>query len=212
MDDLVAGLLRCHEVTYPANRTVSSAGAPQAFKGIASGVALVCYLGLAACATTNSNGMGGLATAEAAQVNQVCQYTMGIAPGGADFDACKSSLAAAIVERKSDGVLLAAYARCGAEGRQPGTPDISLCVLGKIDPGPVSETAAPEAQGTKAAAPDAQGPIRVKSINNASNDEIHRRAERSCALVGFEPGSGHFINCASNLQASIDQSAIPPTN
>lgn len=161
-------------------------------RGASCGV--IAALSLAACATTPPTELANLSSTQVEAINQICGPALGAHQGDSYFLACRSSLAASVKDEETGKQLVATQKRCTARGLTHGSPALALCVLD---------------EKAVAAAPRTAKRVQIlqasTSIVVASNDEIHRRAQRSCAMLGFDPAYPAFASCVSNLQSSLDQ-------
>lgn len=145
---------------------------------------------LAGCATAPEQTLANLSSEEAQAVDQTCRDTFGAQPGDTYFEACRTSLAGAVHRRDEARRVAQTRVDCTKSGAKEGSSALALCVLG-------------------AKAVPTAGPQRLMSLTVASRDEVHRRIERSCATLGFDPSSVAFASCVADLEASVAEAESP---
>jgi hypothetical protein len=155
-------------------------GAGRAWRG---GVGTTVALLLAGCATVTPQTLGDLAPGEAQRIDQTCEQTLGARPGGSYFEACRARLADAVRRQDAQRQIVRTRADCARTGSPPGSSEFALCVLG-------------------ARSPDDPA-VRPKPLALASRQDVHRRAERSCAKLGLDPDVADFADCVTELETAI---------
>lgn len=151
-----------------------------AIAGLAAGMTPV----LAAC-TTSTPTLANVTAAEAATIDQACEQTLGARRGDGYFEACRSSLADTVQRQDAGRRIAQTQAGCAQAGLQEGSSEFGLCVLG-VRPSPAPR----------------------KSLA-AARDEVHQRAELSCAKLGLSPAAFGFAGCVTDLETSISQVDSP---
>jgi hypothetical protein len=124
----------------------------------------------------------------------ICRSIIGLTPGEAQFAACVQSLSQSWRDLVHARGLADARARCRDKGLRPSTPELAECVL---DSSETAADTAPNLLGSETTAAPA------RSYFGASPTETHRREERACAALGYNPATIGFASCLANLQSAL---------
>lgn len=195
------------------------AGPPSRSRGLrrtlaATAMLAAAGLGTAACASAARYNPDGLGAAQIAQVEQICQTVMGLAPaerpswgtmlpvgahlrnGGSHYQGCVSSLSDSLQRVSAGRAAAQAQAGCRARGLESGTSALALCELQSAAVQPSPAGAAPLASvGSATALPVAAG-----AFLYASPDELVRREQLACASLGLAPSGSLFARCVRQLR------------
>jgi len=136
---------------------------------------------IAVCARANA---AGPAPRQTAGVGEICRTIIGLEPGGAQYQACASSLADSRRSLGRDHAAVQAQIDCLAKGRGSG-----------------SDRCAFQSAGTE---PTASG-----SYFFASQSEVYRREQLSCMRLGLAPADGAFADCVANLDGRLFEADNP---
>lgn len=160
-------------------------------------------LALAGCVSDPTpEAMRSLSDGQAQHVNSICETTLGAHRGDSYFETCQSSLAAVVQQQQAERRLDEARLECTHSGLKEGSPEYAVCIL-------QNEPFADGRPQTAAVRPTDK-PTGLKSLAMASKDDIYRRAQLSCAMLGLDPAGARFADCASDLQSGITQINAPP--
>jgi hypothetical protein len=160
----------------------------QAAAALVGGVALA---SLSACATAQTYGPPTLPADQSAQVAQLCRTVIRVEPGEEHYVGCVDSLTASLTSAAQARAMQRARNECLDKGLAPASPELAECVLGAADPRPGSA-----AQSSR-------------SYFYASNDEVRRREQVSCARLGLEPEGATFSSCVADLAAALFAADMP---
>ena len=166
--------------------------------GVAAGAATLAAAGCAGAAAYNPS---HLAEPDRASVAGLCEAVMGVSRSTARFDACMEGLSASVVDVGRGRDLARAREDCMGRGLLQGSAALAECELREKD--------APLARPVLAGEPGAEAPT-LRAVPYwavpywaASNADIHRREELSCARLGLEPVDAPFAACVANLDAAL---------
>jgi hypothetical protein len=132
-----------------------------------------------------------------------CTKVMGLTKGEAEFSGCVSSLAATIADQLQVAATNRAYHDCEKMGLKNETPDFSRCVLdwenGQLALGKQQTSPTSDFNGVNSRPKDRE----IGSYFQMTFDERHRQEQYSCAELGVDPGSGDFVSCVNDLDATL---------
>jgi hypothetical protein len=167
-------------------------------------VAFAAIVGLAACATASPYPYNPerLADGQAGRIGQVCQSVIGVQPPEARYFACIGSLSDSARNLGRGRALQQAREDCEARGLRPGSAGLAVCVVQSAGDG---RTSAPEIS-TDSSMP---APGLAKTYPYASQRDVHRREELSCARLGLDPAGGAFANCVGGLDSALFEADNP---
>lgn len=146
--------------------------------------------------------MRSLDDGQAQRVNSICETTLGARPGDSYFETCQSSLAGVLAQKQDERRLLEARAACTHASLMAGSPEFAVCVL--------RNQPSPDGRPQTTVIRSADSPVRLKSLSLASQEDVRRRTQLSCAMLGLDPAEAAFSNCVSDLQSGIAQINMPP--
>jgi hypothetical protein len=142
-----------------------------------------------------------------AYVRELCSEIIGFHPGEEHFKGCASSLADSLRSAGHEHAIVQARSQCFAQGLNPGSSDLALCLLRAANAHPVPGAWTP---------PDDLNPIDNKYDRALSAQDftpslgsISDREQQACARLGFDPAFGDFANCVANLQSEVQNIDMP---
>ena len=152
-------------------------------------------LALCGCASVKNPASFGLEPGAANLVRDTCTDIMGLRPGHVEFDACGDSLAESVRLVQHTGRIMRAQQQCEQLGLEPGTAELSKCI--------VLTKRAPADEGS--AAPQlAAGDIRSSNYYfSMTRPQQEQSVELSCAQLGLHPASGAFSQCVVDLRSAL---------
>jgi hypothetical protein len=176
--------------------------------GVLAGTSVV---GCATPPELNSPSSGATSNA---RVADICKNVMGLSPrerltGGnwlgndkldywtSHYRGCIVSLSDSLQGVRDTEVVQQAEERCRAQGLQPGSSDLALCVLHSANEH--SEPAEPAASQTSAH----EVLVAAGSFYFASPGETARREQVACATLGLSPAQAEFKNCVQQLSSTF---------
>jgi hypothetical protein len=175
-------------------------------------------LNITSCVAEQPYNPDSLGTEQFTRVAQICQTVMGLSPqeplesgywlGNSRLDTdtnhyrgCILSLSDSLQSVTDYEVTQQADANCRAQGLQPGSPELALCVLRSVNEHP---NAAPAQARAVATTPiSALGTPAKKSFFTASSHETSRREQAACAALGLSPAEGAFKSCVQQLDGTF---------
>lgn len=149
----------------------------------------------------HASDMNKPATAQTAQARELCTEIIGVGTGDARFKGCVASLAGSLQSARQEHVVIQARGECFARGLQPGSPELSLCLLNASAVNPESSTANPLIGGS---GDPSSAPKAILELGDLTD-----REQQACARTGFDPAFGAFANCVANLQGVLQITEIP---
>ena len=151
----------------------------------------------AACAPITTYNPDHLAPDQIARVGEICHSVVGLPKGNyTQYYACEEGLSQALATRLSSQRLIEARQDCLTKGLHPGTVPLADCELASKARFYTASTDRPDALETPSNGS-------AGSYFSASNGEVHRRAQRACAQIGYDPVSSGFANCVAGLESSL---------
>jgi hypothetical protein len=162
-------------------------------------------------ASSINAGMASSDTAHDRSANQIayardlCTGVIGFYPGEEHFNGCVSSLADSIQNANRGHAIVQARTQCFAQGFNPGSSDLALCLLRADNANPVAGAWTP---------PDDLNGIdnkddRAMFAFTSSLGTISDREQQACARLGFDPAFGDFAICIANLQSVVQNVDVP---
>jgi hypothetical protein len=136
------------------------------------------------------------------QIGRACQAVVGVQPPESRYFACVGSLSDSARNVGRGRALHQAENDCLRKGLRTGSPDLDVCVVQSA-----REGGAPPPE--LAMSRPMEEPGLSKSYPYASQREVHRREELSCARLGLDPAGGAFASCVGGLDSALDQSDNP---
>jgi len=154
--------------------------------------------GVAACATAGAYPYNPdrLAEAPLGQIGHLCQAVVGVQPPEERYFVCVGSLSDSMKNIDRGRALEQARRDCLSKGLAPGGPDMAVCVV-------------QSAKQEHASGPDLamsrpmEEPGLSRTYPYASEREVHRREELSCARLGLDPAGGAFASCVGGLDSAL---------
>jgi hypothetical protein len=168
--------------------------------------ALVCALAFTGIAASAAAGPypynpDRLDQAQLGQIGRACEAVVGVQPPESRYFACVGSLSDSARNVGRGRALHQAQNDCLRKGLRPG-PDLDVCVVQSAREGGASP---PELAMSR----PMEEPGRSKTYPYASQREVHRREELSCARLGLDPAGGGFASCVGGLDSALDQADNP---
>jgi len=133
---------------------------------------------------------GSASSVQLSRIGRICATVIRVEPGDPHYVGCVESLSDSL--RRIGGaarVDAAGGDYCWGRGVRSDGADAPLCVL-STDGRSMSS----------------------RSYYYASNDEVRRRAQLSCGLLGFDPANSAFTGCAASLSATLEEIDLPPAD
>jgi hypothetical protein len=178
---------------------------------------------LTACTTAPPYNPDHLQAAQFERVSSICQTIMGLNPnetmqaGGqfrgpsvdshtSHYRACVLSLSESLQGILDAQLTQSTNAACAAKGLAPGSSDLALCVLNRLDKHPATD-------GTQTAVTERADalPQALLSDYRASAYDQGQRERLACASLGLNPAQNGFTNCVKKINQalhSIDRPVI----
>lgn len=200
-------------------RAAASSSTPTVLRRASAIIApcLAACMSIAACASAAPYDPDRLGAGPVNRIGAICEDVMGLDPSEpltfgmhtgvttldtwtSHYRGCVLSLSDSLASIDSVQAASEAAQACRAQGLEPGSPDLAVCVLRSTETAR-NPAAAPVAA---ASAPPDRGLLRASgSFYNASNRELSRRERLACAELGLEPASGPFTSCVRSLKATF---------
>jgi hypothetical protein len=178
--------------TAPWPRTAATLACALAFTGIAASAAAGPY----------PYNPDRLDQAQLGQIGRACQAVVGVQPPESRYFACVGSLSDSARNVDRGRALHQAQNDCLTKGFRPGSPDLDVCVVQSARDGGAPR---PELAMSR----PMEEPGLSKTYPYASQREVHRREELSCARLGLDPASSAFASCVGGLDSALDQADNP---
>jgi hypothetical protein len=134
-----------------------------------------------------------LARDSARLVDALCQITLRLQPGTAQFGACTDSLGDTAQGLRAADAVEVARQSCQASGLTDGASGMAMCILDR------RKAAAHSSAPAIGPAPRDNGP----SYWRASFDQQRSREEHACAALALEPGGMMFARCVASLDSAL---------
>ena len=144
-----------------------------------------------------------------AYAHDLCTKVIGVHPGEEHYNSCVSSLADSIQSSSREHAVTQARSQCFAQGLEPGSADLALCLLKatNANPGPGAWTRPDDV--------DAVDRMNGRTMSargfNPTRGTISDREQQACARLGFDPAFADFANCVTKLQNAV-QNIDTPSN
>ncbi len=167
-------------------------------RSVAASVSALAVVGVAACATAGPYPYNPdrLASTQVGEIGRVCQTVVGVQPSEARYFACVGSLSDSARNIGRGRALQQARNGCMAKGLRPGSPDLDICVVEST--GSASASVPDLAMSRRMEEPGVS-----KTYPYASQREVHRREELSCARLGLDPAGEAFASCVGGLDSAL---------
>ena len=188
-------------------------------KHLLSAAAACVMLGssMTACAATPTYNPDHLQAAQFERVSDICQTVMGLSPNEPllrgywlgeprlDYDTshyrvCVLSLSDSLQGAADAQLTQEADTDCRGKGLVPGSSDLALCVLQKVNDRSVrsGSTQFPAAPASHDALPQAS-----TSYYRASPHDYVHREQLACAALGLDPSQNAFVSCVKNINYAL---------
>jgi hypothetical protein len=157
---------------------------------------VVAFSGVAGCATAGAYPYNPdrLAEAPLGQIGHLCQAVIGVQPPEERYFVCIASLSDSMKNIDRGQALEQARRDCLSKGL--GGPDLAVCIVRSADQEHAS------GPGLAMSGP-MEEPGLSKTYPYASQRELHRREELSCARLGLDPAGGAFASCVGGLDSAL---------
>lgn len=173
--------------------------------------AIVSVLGLATIAPRADaapDSHGNLPLDQLALAQETCETVVRVQPDDEHFDGCVSSLMGSLERASRERAVVHARNNCFAQGLQPGSSDLGLCLLQAANAAPRPDaTDQPGQLNTATGKREDQASSRYGL--STSFDTVFEREQQACARLGFDPAFGGFSNCVADLQGTIQRIEMP---
>src|SRR5579862_4059614 len=140
-----------------------------------------------------------------AYARDLCTGVVGIYPGEEHFKGCVSSLTDSIQSASQEHAIVQARSKCFAQGYNPGSSDLALCLLQAANAHPVAGAWTPLVDLNGIDNRDDRAMFNFTSSLGTISD----REQQACARLGFDPAFGDFASCVADLQSVVQNTDMP---